>query len=242
MLAHIVFVTPLRRLLVASQGSVLRSIDRGKQWHRVGLLRDVFSFVSTTSGAILAATNQGIFRSVDDGETWSERSLGLSELIGARPNESFRIRALAAGTDGTIYAATQRGDVFGSTDLGDRWRPFAPPIRGLESLLVTKTGDLLAAGHSGLFRWERSDGVWRPIAMILGRQQPQVNVVVQHPGGVLLAGTEDQGVLASFDDGTTWEAASGGLTARAVYSLAIDALGTVFAGTSQGVFTSTNVR
>jgi photosystem II stability/assembly factor-like uncharacterized protein len=229
--ARIVFVTPGQHLLVTTQGNeILRSVDRGNQWRRVGLYRYGHSFVSTTTGAILAGTEQGIFKSSDDGQTWIERSVGLT---------SFQIRALAIGADRTIYAADWKGGVFRSTHEGDRWRPMGTaPIGGVHALLVMSNGALLAGSHSGLFRWEPVEQVWQRVALTPERVQPEIRTLIQTLRGVVLAGTDRHGVFASLDEGSTWQPASDGLKASAVYSFTIDAADRVLAGTSAGVFRS----
>jgi hypothetical protein len=64
---------------------------------------------------------------------------------------------------------------------------------------------------------------------------------MQENTGVIFAGTEGDGVFASFDDGTTWHAANEGLTVNRVFSLGVDGQGQPMAGTSAGVFRASNV-
>ena len=61
---------------------------------------------------------------------------------------------------------------------------------------------------------------------------------MQDKQGFILAGTEGDGVFASFDDGAMWHAANEGLTINRVYSLGVDGQGRPMAGTSAGVFQS----
>jgi ligand-binding sensor domain-containing protein len=61
------------------------------------------------------------------------------------------------------------------------------------------------------------------------------------PRGYLFAGTEDQRVVRSSDDGLTWVNVGDPQLSRAIWSLAVDSAGTVFAGTDfRGIFRSTN--
>jgi hypothetical protein len=233
--ASVVFFTPKADIVAATHGGgVLRSRDRGRTWRFVGLSRTVHSFVSMPNGALLAGTENGIFRSVDDGESWIERSIGLT---------AFRIYCLAVATDGTAYAGTWEGPVFRSTDEGERWRPMAGAREGnpVHALVALKNGDVLAGGHAGLSRWSRSSQSWQPIPMPTQRGRSLVRALMQDNAGVIFAGTEGDGVFASFDDGITWQATNDGLTVNRVFAFGRDGHGHVVAGTSAGVFRRANI-
>ena len=231
----VILVTPKADILAATQEGVLRSRDRGRTWLFAGLSRSVHSFVSTPSGGLLAGTENGIFRSIDDGQNWIERSIGLT---------AFRISCLAVATDGTVYAGTWEGPVFRSTDQGDRWRPLAGPRGGgpVHALVALKNGDVLAGGHAGLSRWSRSSQSWQPVPLPAQRGRSVVRALLQDNGGVIFAGTEGDGVFASFDEGITWQSASEGLSVDRVFALALDPRGHIVAGTSAGVFRAVNVQ
>ena len=225
----VVFVTPKADILAATPGGVLRSRDRGRTWRFVGLHHTVHSFVSTANGGLLAGTENGIFRSVDDGESWIERSTGLT---------AFQIRCLAVAGDRTVYAGTWNGQVFRSTDEGDRWRPMTEPRGGnrVHALVALRNGDVLAGGHSGLSRWSRSSQSWQTIPLPTQQHPSVVRALVQENAGVIVAGTEGDGVFASFDEGITWQASNDGLTVNRVFALGLDSQGHIVAGTSAGVF------
>lgn len=207
----------------------MRSRDRAQTWRRVGLTRFVYAFVETGSGSLLAGTEDGIFRSSDGGESWIERSIGLSQ---------FRIPALAAATDGSVYAATWEGEVFRSTDDGDRWRPLGEYRGGYPSraLVALRNGDVLAGG-SRLARWDAAARSWHVIPLSTDPPTAEIRALVQTERGLVFAGTNGNGVFASVDGGNTWQSANEGLTTTRVFSLAVDAQGRLIAGTaSSGVF------
>jgi photosystem II stability/assembly factor-like uncharacterized protein len=227
--ASLATVTSQGDVLVATQGGVLRSRDRGETWRLVGLKHTVHSFLSTRSGSILAATENGIFRSNDAGENWVERSMGLTD---------FRMYSLARASDGTVYAGTWEGAVFRSSDEGDRWRPLPSPrgLSRLHALVVLRNGQLLAGTDSGLSKWDPATQLWQPILLPSDRRTVAVRALAQDAHGAVFAGTEGRGIFASLDEGKTWHPANEGLTANEVFSLAVDAKGQVLAGTSAGVF------
>jgi ligand-binding sensor domain-containing protein len=198
------------------------------------LTKIVRAFASTRSGALLAATENGIFRSLDDGESWVERSIGLT---------MFRINVLAVASDGTAYAGAAEGEVFRSMDEGDRWRPMGA-LRGnsVYALMTLSNGDLLVGSRRGIFRWTGTSQVWQLLELSAGRRPPILRALVQDNAGVILAGTEGDGVFASFDEGVTWQAANDGLTTSSVFALGLDAQGRVVAGTSDGVFRDVSPR
>jgi photosystem II stability/assembly factor-like uncharacterized protein len=228
--AYAVTVTTRGDLLVSSP-SVLRSRDRGETWRNVGLTHHVNSFQSTSSGAILAGTESGIFRSTDGGETWVERSIGLT---------AFRTLSLAAAPDGTVYAGTADGTVFRSSDDGDRWRPLpaVPWSNSVSVLVVMRDGRLLAARHSGvngLSRWDSTTRLWQSFSLSERRGVP-VRAVMQDGRGTVFVATEGDGMFASVDEGSTWQPANDGLRSNRIFSLTVDADGHMVAGTAAGVF------
>lgn len=224
-----VFVTSKGNLLAESlQSGLFKSRDRGETWAPAGLERNTLAMTSTRDGSILAGTREGIFRSDDDGETWVERSIGLA---------AFRIGALGAGPDGTVYAVGYDGGAYRSTDEGDRWRPIgAPRARGAQAMLALKTGGLLLGGPTGLFRWDSTATAWQAVSLPSQGTAVDVRALYEDARGMVLAGTERNGVFASFDDGITWSAANDGLTADGVLSFAVDSEGRIVAGTSAGLF------
>jgi len=95
-------------------GGIFRSRDHGATWARVGIGLPLFYtgvLAVNASGFIFAGisdgTSDGVFRSTDDGETWAPS--GLNDL---------RIYSLAVSPLGHIFAATDLGVVFRSTDHG----------------------------------------------------------------------------------------------------------------------------
>jgi photosystem II stability/assembly factor-like uncharacterized protein len=213
------------------RGYVTRTRDRGVTWE-VALQQIVFGFTVTRSGAALAGTQNGIFRSTDQGETWIERSIGLT---------TFWVQSLTSAPDGTTFAGTRTGDVYRSTDDGDRWRPMdaARPGGGnpVLALVVSKMGTLLAGTYSGIFRWDAVERNWTRLPLVVQGRTPSVTAMLQNPAGVLFAVT-NAGMFVSADDGATWVTANEGLGGAEVLSLAVDGNGTVVAGTTAGVFTT----
>lgn len=65
---------------------------------------------------------------------------------------------------------------------------------------------------------------------------------MQDGRGTVFVATEGEGMFASFDEGSTWQTANDGLLTNRIFSLAVDADGSIVAGTSAGVFRGTIVN
>jgi ligand-binding sensor domain-containing protein len=106
-------------------------------------------------------------------------------------------------------------------------------------MLALKAGGLLLGGPTGLFRWDSIATAWQAVSLPAQGAAVDVRALYEDARGMVLAGTERNGVFASFDDGITWSAANDGLTADGVFSFAVDSEGRIVAGTSAGLFRAT---
>jgi len=88
---------------------IFRSTDDGLTWVQVSgtipfYVTQVQSIISTKSNIILAGTDNGVCYSIDNGSNWLDFGL-----------RSYSIRALAIDSSGFVYAGTDSGIVFRST-------------------------------------------------------------------------------------------------------------------------------
>ncbi len=152
---------------------------------------------------------------------------------------------------GRLYAGTGAG-VNTSSDGGSTWRfpvtSRAPVL--IEALAAMRCESnrefVFAGGPTGLYRSEDGGESWAPLL-----QTVHVRALAVIPaasgaldGQIMLAGTDQDGVLRSDDRGETWNASNPGLLDRTVLSLAttVDDEGReiALAGTGSGVFLSRN--
>lgn len=144
-------------------------------------------------------------------------------------------RGLAEG-GGFLFTCTSRG-VFRSADNGATWSARSNGLGNLlTSGIIYSAGNLIVATPTGAFRSADHGDNWESA----GLEQKDVRCVgvVQ---GVLLAGTNGEGIYRSVDLGRTWVAANTGLTS--LNFRAIETKGTtLFAagGIGTGVFRSTD--
>ncbi len=195
---------------------------------------DINSILIHPNGHIFAAgsngarNNGGIFRSTDDGGTWTREAYLFP-------------RTLAVTRQGNILAGLAGSGIVRSVDDGGTWTPMDSGIAAssdISALLVTRTGDILAAAGQGIYR-STDDGLsWNNSGS--GVYQG-TNALATDSNGNIFAGTYLGGVYRSTDGGATWVQAISGLTGAVIWSLAVDPAGEIFAGSSiSGVFRSTD--
>ncbi len=96
-------------IFAGTPGGIFRSSDKGRSWTQVLNTAFVNALAVDSTGYQFAGTANGIFRSADNGDSWSQASAGLANLY---------IWSLAADPLGNLFAATNGGGVFRSTDHG----------------------------------------------------------------------------------------------------------------------------
>ncbi len=149
----------------------------------------------------------------------------------------------ALRTDDCVYAARHSGlwriDPDGAQrNLFANW----PQLGDIPALCVAAVDDALLAGvHGGVARSFNGGDNWEVCAFRL--PAPLVTCLLAEPG-CLLAGTFADGIFRSADGGATWQARNHGLFDHSVNCLALSPRfaddGTVYAGTSTGIYISHN--
>jgi hypothetical protein len=142
-------------------------------------------------------------------------------------------------TPTTLYAGTNGGGVFKSTNAGGSWSPVNTGLTGtgVQALTIDPAAPTtLYAGTSdgGLFKSVDGGGSWSPTAPT----STDVRTLAIDPSAptTLYAGTAGGGVFKSINAGSAWSIVNTGLTATTVQALAVDPAKptTVYAGTDGG--------
>ncbi|MEQ9105722.1 MAG: T9SS type A sorting domain-containing protein [Rhodothermales bacterium] len=168
--------------------------------------------------AVVAATSSGAFRSEDGGLTWASASSGF-----AQPD----VRDLHVSDDGTLYAATFGDGLYRWDSGAGAWIRQSLPATFLTAITQTHSGRFVVATNAGV-RISDDAEQWQTVSLD-GIQA--VPAVLSASDTHVFVGTS-VGVFRSADDGLTWTYASFGMLEFDVRSLAVNADGHVFAGTT----------
>jgi photosystem II stability/assembly factor-like uncharacterized protein len=209
----------------AIEGFLLLSTDRGATWSRnEGALaaRWILALRATRSGVLLAGTLDGLFLTTDEGATW-RRAAGQAG--------SSTVYALEETILGTLVAAAGYDGVFTSSDQGLSWSHNTTLPPGYYSrIAVSPSGALFAGGSFAVQRSTDGGASWSSLEVTGG------GLVFGSRTGAIFLRDSAGGVQRSSDDGRTWKAALN--IDPAVYSMAEDSSGVLYAGTHNGVFFS----
>lgn len=201
-------------VLYALDVNTLRvSSDNGKNWSKHLQPPDstralqAFKLVSSKSNTF-AATSRGLFATSNHGTTW--RSVTPTA-------DSSSVNIVAIGMDGAVYAETDNGDLYRSTDDGAFWSNIARTDGEIATVLDGMTMFSIANGNTG----ERStDGghTWTEFKIDAARQDAGIFGLFGFSfdnKGQLFACT-DSGIYTSKDLGNTWTMNSLGLQSTPV--------------------------
>jgi hypothetical protein len=156
-------------------------------------------------------------------------------------NQNITALAIDPLTPATLYAGTDGGGVFRSTDGGAHWAKVSSGLGNMKIYCLAvdpRTPSILYAGSygGGVFRSTNSGTTWT--AVNAGLTNPYVSSIAIHPTTLttLYAGTYGGGVCRSTDSGTTWNAANVGLSSQDVRSVVVHSTTptTLYAGTYGG--------
>jgi hypothetical protein len=174
--------------LAGSAAGLFRREEQGG-WQRLDLAATEIQAIAfgETADSVAAGAGSAVDVSRDGGATWERGEL---ETAG-------RVTALAmAGS--TLLAGTDRDGAFVSLNGGKSWTP-----SGLQGQMVLAVcGDKLAGTDEGLWLREAATK-WRKLGL------EAVVTALARAGSTIVAGTEDQGLFVSTDDGASWHKAPG---------------------------------
>lgn len=173
-----------------------------------------------------------ILVSTDNGKTWNVSDNDITGPV----NQCAGILAFA-GTDTSIYAATEGWGVFHSTNNGANWVNVNNGLANLNVQSLALYNSMVFAGTGDGFYLSTDAGTsWH--SAVNGIIGTQVESLLED-SGKLYAASWGSGVFRSSDDGNNWEVINRGLGNMDPLAIAVykDKL---FLGTASGVYTSTN--
>jgi hypothetical protein len=137
-----------------------------------------------------------------------------------------------------VLVGTEQQGVLRSEDDGHNWSGANAGLLDLTVLSVALSPTFGADGlgfvgtSSGVYRTRNAARSWREVDT--GVPEPAVQSLAIGPDHLVLAGTEEVGLLRSPDAGTTWQVCPA-LASRSVIALAVSPSGAIAAATEAGV-------
>ncbi len=199
---------------------------------------------------LYVASNSALYKTRDGGESWEKTSQSFT---------SDRVTALAVDPlmTSAVYAGTNGDGVYKSGDAGRTWHPFNSGLRehvmivGQFAFDPVDQGTAYLASTVGVYRSENRGRDWEEWMQGMKEVHFVVSIVI-HPTdpNILYAGTSG-GVYKTTKGGKPWKRAIVGMLpendpatsmALGVNALVIDPTSpaTVYAGTTKGLFKTTN--
>ena len=151
-------------------------------------------YISTASG--------GVYRSVDDGLTFLPASTGMP------PGPALRAYGLAIGDDEVLYGSLGDG-AYRSVDDGDSWSLASDGLTGLAATDLHVHREQVYSATSQARVWRYRGAAWTGLE---GGLESKLRVnTVGSTARAIVAGTVQDGIWRSTDNGSSWSPASDGL-------------------------------
>jgi photosystem II stability/assembly factor-like uncharacterized protein len=214
-------------IFAGSNFGVYKTTNDGLNWTRTNLNNSGNSILADGNN-VYAGTNNGVYITSNNGQNWSQ--------IG--PTNKW-VWALAKYGD-TIFAGTDGGTgIFRTTNYGISWTRYLD-ARYIISLAINGN-NIFAGDLEQPIVWHSTNNgqIWD--ATYLGGQYPRVVLSLAIKDSILFAGTDNDGIFYTTDNGKNWYQT--GLDSTSV--LCIKVIGdNIFAGIGSswqnGVYLSTN--
>lgn len=156
-----VFETAGGAVFVGSNGSIFKSVDRGKTWREAHVQGWIFKFIES-EGVLLARNSFGILRSADDGDTW--------EQVINEGGEGIALEYIDGGFAAIVHNAVLKiTRVYISLDKGKTWKSICEGLQpswlnlSFKQISGLQSGsDILSIKQAGKYLiCSRSDGIYR---------------------------------------------------------------------------------
>ncbi len=201
--------------------------------------------IQVRNGVVFAGDRgSGVHKSTDHGATWAKGDSCMT-------SGDFRAVLVNPDNHDEVLAAAWRYGVHKSTDRGMTWTHLetTPALDFAACLCMTHepgNPQTIYVGTSGKSVWKTTDGgaTWQQKGSGLGAYSVKSIAVTPTSPDVIYCSSVYDGELVykSTNGGDTWFSSVAGLSGTRADALVVDPTGpdTVYAGTSSGVFKSTN--
>ncbi len=198
---------------------VFRSTDYGATWSSTNLElknSDVVALAVKDMNLFAGTSDAGVFRSTNNGINWTQVNKGMSYQYA----NAFAIK----GTN--LYAGCGNGGVFLSTDKGDSWTQLnnntnvfpitAITIPNNNSIIISTTQDNYRSTDNGL-TWSNIQYIKKDGSIYSSGIPSCVWSLINIPRGAdssyIFAGSSNEGIVRSIDNGDWWNPVNAGLWA-----------------------------
>ncbi len=234
----------------ACASGLYRSRDGGARWDLLPTSPEPVTTAVAVSPAfaddrsLFAAVKGGVLRSTDSGDSWFTAGFPAPP-----PVFSSLVASPDFERDGFLLAGTLEDGVFSSSDRGGRWQPWNFGLFDFNVLCLALSPAWIedetayAGTETGLYRSTNGGRAWRHSGFP-AELAPALCLACFENGcsgsSRLLVGTESKGLLASCDQGDTWERLAPDALSGAVNQLHVDVYdgNTLYGLTSDGVVRS----
>jgi photosystem II stability/assembly factor-like uncharacterized protein len=201
-------------IFAAKQSGLYRSTDSGQTWEDAYASLELNAPLPTTFVALAQTTEEkpvlfacvggNVLRSFNRGEAWE-----YTELSTPAPVITSLVVSPDFATDGVLLMGTMQDGIFRSTNRGASWSGwnfgiFDPNINTLAiSHNFADDQTILAGTQSCIFRSINAGRSWRDLDFPI-ELAPVLTLAIDK-NGTIYAGTENEGLYTSHDDGKTWD-------------------------------------
>lgn len=148
--------------------------------------------------------------------------------------------AIYISANGFIYAGTNTGDVYKSTDNGNSWTHSTIGVSYFISDIKTSSSGLLfiATTENGIYRSSDDGATWHHLTPTAGIEARDIYIKDE----IIFVSTKDHGLGKSTDNGNTWSGTSGSVPENNIGAFNITNNGTLLIGVkgSNGLYRSTD--
>ena len=204
---------------------------------------DMRIFLVRSSNEFYTVGHTGIFKSTNAGQNWVRIGMNISNLVTA-----FSLHT----TDGNImYAGTQNGKIFKSSDGGSNWSGISAGLPAEEIRFIAvdphDTSKVYAGTFSNGIYKSINDEIWGPVNGALNlRRVEDIAFDPKNISTIYIAGddaTSGGGIFKTTDDGSSWtKLLNISVNWQPGYYIAIDpeSTGTIYVASDRSVRKSTD--
>lgn len=229
------FVKGKGNMLFASSvwGGVVRSNDYGDTWIKAATGMndpDIRTLAIDNNGNLYAGAFSVMYKSTNNGDSWAECFW---------QNESIQSSTIVISSTNDVYIGTLRFGLIKSTNGFASWEQINSLMYPVSYLAINKANELFAVTFEGdLYKSTNGGKNWTFLCDNSG-----ITTMYFLDNNDIIAGVDQNhevvGMHRSKDGGKTWTAIKEGIGNQIVYYLEANSDGTVYAGTSGGIYRST---